>query len=87
MPEQRLLIGLLGVEEREIPGVTRLPLLACQIERHAGRLLGGRGRFQRLGVFLERGQRVGYVLERGQYRAAVLLRGLEVCRPRRAEGT
>src|SRR5580658_274511 len=55
-----LLVGLLGVEQREVARVAVLPLTLGEIERHFGGGVGGGRRLELLGVFGERCQRIGY---------------------------
>ena len=81
--DRRLLISLLGVEQRQVADIAQFQLAARDGEAFGGGLLGGDGRFQGFGVGLDGGERIGHVLESGKYGAAVLRRRLVVRRLRR----
>jgi len=76
-----LLVGLFGVQQRQIVGVAVAPLTLRQIARDFGRIGGGLGRLQGLGVLFERGQGIGDILKGGQHGAAILFRSLSIGRP------
>src|SRR5579872_581981 len=70
--DARLLIGLLGAEEREVRCVAVLPLTLREVECGLGRIGGGGGGLQLFGILGERRQRIGHVLTGGEDRAAIL---------------
>ena len=76
--DPRLLIGLFGIQHREIVGVAVLQLALGQIERHPGGVFGRRGRLECERILLECGQRVGDILEGSLHRAAILLECLHI---------
>src|SRR5512146_1646538 len=74
--EPGLLIGLIGVEHRQISGISVLVLEAGEIEARLRGVRRFRRRVQRIGILLERDERVGDVLERREHGAAILLGAL-----------
>src|SRR6185503_11184600 len=81
--EARLLVRLVGVENREIGCIAVLVLEAGEVEAGLGRVGRGGAGLKRFGVMLERGERVGDILECRQHRASILLGTLLVSVARR----
>src|SRR6516165_2240726 len=82
--DARLLVGLLGAEQREETRITGLPLTLGEVQRRFGGIGCGGGCLQLFGVFGERGESVGDILAGGQNGAAILRSRLRVAGSRGA---
>ena len=80
--QARLLVGLVGIQDGEIGGITVLVLQPDQVEAGLRRIGRGGVRLQRSRILLDRHQRIGDILERGEKRASILFGTLSVSRAR-----
>src|SRR6516225_5645262 len=83
-PDARLLVGLLGAEQREVARIAGLPLTPGEVQRRFGGIGGGGGCLQLFGVRGERGERIGDILAGCQNGAAILCGCLQVAGSRGA---
>ena len=74
--DERLLVRLLGTQEREVIDVAGLILLLGQIQRDGSSVFGGRSGLQTISILLERVQGVGDILKSSQDGCAILFGSL-----------